>query len=171
MIQLTMPLSPLDRARMSATQIILSKSKPQRNGCRLWTGPVDKWGYGRITFNGNSRGVHRIIYAEKFGLSLKESDIIRHTCDTPSCVNVEHLLMGSHADNVRDRCARGRSAVGHKNGRSKLTEAQAVAIFDDRRVHRIIALEYGVDPRVVGRIKGGLSWISATSFTSRIKVK
>lgn len=143
------------------TEIILSKSIPQRNGCILWGGPVDKWGYGRTTHNGNSRGVHRLIFADEFG-ELSENDIIRHTCDTPNCVNIKHLLRGTHADNVRDRCERNRSAIGGKNGRSKLNEERAIKIFLDARPQRAIAFEYGIDHRVVGRIKRGKAWRAAT---------
>ena len=141
---------------------ILSKSTPQSNGCILWGGVKDKWGYGRITYRGNSRGVHRLIYSSKFG-ELTKDDVVRHICDTPACVNIEHLLVGTHADNVRDRCERNRSATGSKNGRSKLNEEEARKIFFDSRIHKIIAAEYGVDVRVIGRIKRKESWVSITS--------
>ena len=155
------PLIIRDEPMRGITEKILSKSVPQLNGCILWVGPVDRWGYGRITCRGNSRGVHRLIFSDVFG-ELSESDVIRHTCDTPNCVNIKHLLRGAHADNVRDRCERNRSATGSKNGRSKLNEESARKIFLDDRSQRVISSEYGVDARVVSRIKRRESWITAT---------
>jgi DNA-binding transcriptional regulator YiaG len=53
-----------------------------------------------------------------------------HSCDTPSCVNPDHLREGSRADNAQDMVDRGRQAhqYGVLNGEAKLTEADVVAI-------------------------------------------
>lgn len=84
--------------------------------CWMWLGVVQPNGYGQ--FKGLA---HRWAY-EQFVGPLYEGCVIRHSCDEPLCVNPDHLLIGSQADNVADRVARGRSARGPRNkrrGRSK----------------------------------------------------
>lgn len=96
------------------------------NECIEWARSKDGKGYGKVRVDGVHVGAHRLAYCERHGLSL--GDIaglcVRHTCDNPSCVNPEHLLLGSHADNMRDRSERGRtrSAVGEAHPNSRLTE-------------------------------------------------
>ena len=91
-------------------------SEPQPNGCVLWTGTkqtpsrVGKGGYGRIAMpgEGRQRFAHRVAYEVAHGVTLERSDVVRHTCDTPLCVNPEHLILGTQADNIRDAIKRGR---------------------------------------------------------------
>ncbi len=62
---------------------------------------------------------HRLSYEVHNNVLLSSEDIIRHTCDNPSCINPLHLKIGTHADNVADRVKRSRSAIGKDNGRYK----------------------------------------------------
>lgn len=58
--------------------------------------------------------------------------IIRHKCDNPSCINPNHLLIGTHKDNSNDKIERGRynakGLKGIKNPRCKLKEKDIFAI-------------------------------------------
>ena len=47
---------------------------------------------------------------------IPDGMLVRHTCDNPKCVNPDHLILGTPADNARDRSSRGRGGVGVKNG-------------------------------------------------------
>ncbi len=81
------------------------------NGCHLWNGNIGLRGYGRITISNGERsksfGVHRLAYAMAFG-SFNESLCVCHRCDTPLCVNPEHLFLGTHLENMRDKANKGR---------------------------------------------------------------
>ena len=83
-----------------------------------------------------------------------------HSCDHPWCVNPEHLLVGTHKDNMADCIAKGRRAKRHNPHRPhsrlrKLTDDQVRAIrADDRKVH-IIAYEHGVSESCVYSIRSG----------------
>lgn len=78
------------------------------SGCWLWSGSQDKDGYGRCSFKGN-RGwrSHRLFYLIFKGPLVKGQMII-HKCDTPSCVNPDHLRQGTAHDNMEDMASKGR---------------------------------------------------------------
>lgn len=137
-------------------------------GCWLWFGARDPRGYGRFCIDGRRRGnkrragfSHRISWEWANGRSAAGL-VVRHRCDTPECVNPDHLLLGTHGDNVRDRIARARSVYvrGQANGKSKLTE-QVV-----REIRGLlgnipgveIAKRYGLSPCTVADIKHGRTW-------------
>ena len=89
-------------------------------GCWLWTAFIDRDGYGQFWVNGKHELAHRIAWTLSYGL-IPEGMCTLHQCDVPSCVNPEHLFLGTQADNMRDMRVKGRSALGEKHGNSKLT--------------------------------------------------
>jgi len=78
-------------------------------------------------------------------------------------VNVDHLFLGTQADNIADMMAKGRgwqprALRGEANPKAKLTQVQADAIRSDGRVQRLIAADYGVGQQLISRIKTGKRW-------------
>jgi hypothetical protein len=136
--------------------------------CWPWTGSVDGKGYGRIAKNGRDVRVHRKVY-ELSRNAILVSAFVRPTCDNPLCCNPRHLISGIHQDNMDDMVARGRCRNGvqrgERNGRARLTEAQARAILADPRIYRVIAREYGVSRSTVGALKCGQNWKHARKET------
>lgn len=90
------------------------------NDCILYE-YIDSDGYGIIQWNVDKKkkrnGVHRIIYQLINKIDLKTDDVIMHSCDNPSCCNIKHLSLGTHADNNKDMVNKKRNAIGIKNGR------------------------------------------------------
>jgi hypothetical protein len=139
------------------------RNTKREGGCLLWLGGVDRDGYGSFQFR--YKGVkykiraHRAAYLLHGG--LLRDDVLRHTCDNVRCVNVEHLVTGTYADNVQDRVTRGRSAVGERHGRAKLTLVQ---VEDIRRLvgegfsYTYLAGVYGVDRTTVRAAATGRTW-------------
>jgi hypothetical protein len=85
---------------------------------------------------------------------------VLHKCDTPSCVNPDHLWLGTQRDNILDRAQKGRSRDQHGSEHhiAKLTEADVLAIRSDTRSQRLIAKDYGVTPGAVAMIKRRERW-------------
>lgn len=83
-----------------------------------------------------------------------------HTCDVPSCVNPDHLFLGTQLANMRDMIAKGRKVAspGERNGAAKLTAAQVQAIRQDPRSQSTIAKDYKVCQQQISHIKRGAHW-------------
>ena len=118
---------------------------------------IDKYGYPKIFYDGNSRSIYRVYYK----LTIKNIDgsiILRHTCDNRMCINPNHLLEGSHKDNVADRVSRNRSAIGEENGRSKLKEYQIYEIRNSNLNNTQLSKIYHVDRCLIREIKNYKLW-------------
>lgn len=87
---------------------LLEKSIPEPNtGCWLWIKHCNEWGYGRLRVNGKKTLAPRASYVAFVG-TIPAGLRVCHHCDTPQCINPEHLLIGTDKDNVRDCIKKGR---------------------------------------------------------------
>lgn len=95
--------------------------EPQADGCWHWIGSLDTAGYGLFRVDGG------LVKAHRYAWSLANGPILDglqacHTCDVRVCVNPEHIFLGSAADNMADRNAKGRHAHGIRHGKAVLSE-------------------------------------------------
>lgn len=79
-------------------------------GCWLWTGYWKELGYGTAQLRGRNTGAHRVSW-EAFNGPIPDGLFVCHKCDTPACVNPDHLFLGTATDNARDMARKGR-AIG-----------------------------------------------------------
>lgn len=82
--------------------------------CHVWLGCINSDGYPKIgrkvaegKYDFNIKG-HRYVYEHTKG-KIPDGHVVRHTCDNILCLNPEHLLTGTPADNMVDRRERGRT--------------------------------------------------------------
>jgi hypothetical protein len=93
-------------------RIKLQTETDPKSGCILWTGLKDKNGYGKIHCMGKHWRAHRLVYHITRG-PIPAGRIIQHTCDTPSCCNIEHLRLGTWLSNMQDKVQKGRLRNQH----------------------------------------------------------
>ena len=132
------------------------------DSCWIWVGGKDKNGYG--SFKGEHEGVlhdraHRYSYHYHKGL-IGKGMYVCHACDTPKCVNPDHLFLGTARDNAIDRSMKGRYRVakGEQSHYAKLTEEQARKILLDPRPYAQLAEEFGLTVGGISDIKNKNSW-------------
>jgi HNH endonuclease len=92
---------------------------------------------------------------------------VLHRCDVRNCIEPTHLFLGTNADNMADKVAKGRQShpQGENHGGVKLTEAQVREIRAPpfSMSQRAIAALYGVDKSVISRIRTGKLWAHLAS--------
>lgn len=95
-------------------------TQPEPNsGCLLWLGRVAKHnGYGQLSVSNREEQAHRVAYRMTKG-EIPTGLMVLHSCDQPSCVNPDHLRLGTQQDNMADRAQRNRTARGMSNGKFK----------------------------------------------------
>jgi hypothetical protein len=130
--------------------------------CIEYTGPLDDCGYGRINRNGKLVRIHREVWEFNHG-PIPKGLCVRHSCDNPACININHLLIGTHAENMRDKSERGRvvSSPGSSNGSAKLDESGVAEIkrrLDSGETCAAIARDYPVSESNIRHIKKGRKW-------------
>jgi len=133
----------------------------QLNGCWFWTGELNADGYGVYRIEGKAFLAHRIAY----WLSHNDFDpalSVCHRCDNRPCINPDDLFLGTRAENIADRHAKGRSVRGESQGLSKLTDEKVREIKQAwagrLKTQRQMAQEYGVCNDTVYKICTGKNW-------------
>lgn len=156
-------------ARRAPLHVRFWRFVKKTRGCWLWTGCLEKGGYGQLARDGHSNGIeraHRVSWEIHFGPIPKGKDVL-HKCDVRKCVKPKHFFLGTNVDNVRDMVSKGRHGFGHHQGEAhgmaKLTAKKVRQIVRDFKRGNVtkIALgkKYGVTDVMVGRIIAKKAWV------------
>jgi hypothetical protein len=134
------------------------------SGCWLWTGGIGTRGYGKFWLDGRTVQAHRASYILFVGPILPGL-LVLHSCDTPPCVNPEHLWLGTDADNAKDRDGKGRYRLGARNPRrgemssqARMTNesaAQIPILIRKGLSNKAVATLLGVSPSAISAIRTG----------------
>ena len=138
--------------------------------CWNWTGGKMRRGYGKVrvdTVMGKMNYAHRLMYLLHYG-PFDPAKVVRHKCNNPSCINPDHIELGTKADNSRDMVVAGRSTRGEKNWSSKLTAEDVLKIRETypalaekigKRAAQIeLGVLYNVEWTGVGKIVNRKAW-------------
>lgn len=141
----------------TASERLAELSVAEESGCIRFTGHLDGEGYGRIMVARVKYMAHRLSYSLNNG-PIPDGYVVRHKCDNPSCINPEHLEVGTQADNIADKVSRGRQARGSGAGRAMLTEESVREIRSSPLKVSELSTLYGVSVVSIRNILRRKTW-------------
>lgn len=146
----------------NTSEAIQARSIPEPNsGCWIWLLASDVLGYGYYSVGKTSYRAHRLSYEIHKG-QIPAGMVVKHDCDNPSCVNPDHLSVGSQHSNIADCIRRGRNTRGEKVITALLSEKDVVEIrraYDAGETQISIARRYpAVGRRAVSGAASRATW-------------
>jgi hypothetical protein len=133
------------------------------NGCKDWPGTGR---YGTIKDNGKDLRINRVAW-ELVNGPIPAGLHVLHRCDRTKCVAVEHLFLGTHAENMADMAIKGRSKgprlSGERHPMAKLNTLEVERIRTFVGPLKQIAKALNVSVSLVSAIRLGKVWNSITS--------
>lgn len=131
----------------------------KKTGCLLWTGGMDYDGYGATGFGSKQIKAHRASYLVEKG-SINKGLSVCHTCDNPSCINPDHLWLGTTKQNQED-CAIKYRRSGTRSGSATFTDKEVRNIrkmFKSGISVKDIAISMGRSKSTISKICHRKTW-------------
>jgi hypothetical protein len=128
-------------------------------GCWIWKLSTNEKGYGLVKIKRKLYKTHRLSWLIYRG-EIPQGLCVLHTCDTPSCVNPNHLFLGTQQDNMKDCLTKKRFNPnrGEKVSSSKLTSKQVMEIRNSNDIQENLARKYNVSQANISIIKLRQGW-------------
>ena len=128
------------------------------SSCHYWAGQVNGQGYGMFRLQRAHRISYRLYKGSIPDLINGERAVIRHKCDTPLCVNPDHLEVGTQRQNMRDAAERKRMPQGVRHWNARLSDADIVEIellLDAKTPPKEICERFNISEAKVSSIRHG----------------
>jgi hypothetical protein len=162
----TIKKQPAFKVTRSLKMRFAAKVTKVENGCHIWTGTIQRHGYGAIKIEDRKIDAHVASWRiANGGIAVPVGMLIRHTCNCRQCVNPKHLKCGTHAENMQDAIQNGRGEFmprGEEVWNSVLTDRLVKQI---RRMHqpgkvgaRAIGKKLGLHESTVAGVLKGRTW-------------
>ena len=140
----------------------------ENTGCWIWEKRTNPDGYGEMWYGDNSERCHRVSAIVFLGEDIK-GKVVMHMCDTPACVNPDHLKVGTQTENIKDMDAKGRRACGEDNGNSSLNYKLVKTLREEYEVNGMsrkqISSKYGVKKTALRNVLTYNSWRNSKQET------
>lgn len=140
---------------MDAAGIMARVVRDPDTRCWMWAGAKSR--YGECGWRESGRWVRTLAHRRSWVLfrgPIPDGLFVCHRCDTPLCVNPDHLFLGTHDDNMADQVAKGRQARGTRNAMARLNEdtVRAIRRAAGSASQRALARQFGTSPMTINRI-------------------
>lgn len=137
----------------------MNRVQKDGNGCWHFRADLNSKGYGRLYRDGKRAFAHRVSYELHVG-PIAQGLLVLHRCDVTTCVNPDHLFLGTFKDNYDDMVSKGRSKLlkGEEKKGSKLTDERVRFIrSSSKRVDQLAAM-FGVSREAIYDVKSRKTW-------------
>lgn len=114
--------------------------------CWNWKAYTNRDGYGNFSIGLHRWNAHRVSYMIANG-EIPSGLSVCHKCDNPSCVNPNHLFLGTHKENMKDKSRKGRAKT------KKLTKEQKDFIKNSPLKPKQIAPLFNISGRSAAEYK------------------
>jgi len=165
--------------REATLAVFFSRCRKSDTGCWIWTGTLSNSGYGYFKSIAGRKGLGRGDIAHRLSHKLFIGPIpdgldVLHSCDTPACVNPNHLRAGTRKENMADCIKRGRFKLpaprpGTLNDLAKLTDADVVDIRNSAQSLKDLSKKYGIDRTNIHQIITGKTWTHVPMPEKRVE--
>lgn len=128
-------------------------------GCWEWQGKKSEKGYGVVyTSKVENYKAHRFMMIEL--LKNQSSELVKHSCDNPCCVNPIHLSYGTSSENSAEMVSKNRSSRGEAHSQATITDDLVESIRTQYRSGKrqaVIARKTGLPSGTISRIVNNLT--------------
>lgn len=135
---------------------------PDAQGCMLWMGNRNVYGYGRLRIRGRQVGAHRVSLFLSIGPPPDGKPESAHACRNRHCCAPAHLRWADRKEQAQDKERDGTMVRGEQHALAKLTANQVKAIRSEyaegSTTQQVLADRYGVQQAAVSKIVLGRKW-------------
>ena len=161
------------RKREAVLKRLFRNIKVSDKECWEWQGATTN-GYGTFRDNEVAENfkllVTRVAWVVIKGEPIPDNLHVLHRCDNPKCFNPDHLFLGTHQDNMKDRDNKGRTFSGELVGTSVYSTEdimKAKEMLEQGMTGRAVSEITGISPTHISRIRKGYSRVSETQVSSK----
>ncbi len=144
-----------------SSRLLKRTRREASTGCLIWMGAKLPRGYGKMAYQGRPLLAHRVVWEDANG-PIPAGMCVCHRCDTPSCVELGHLFLGTKRVNTQDMIRKRRSKCvglrGEQNPAAKMTPSLVRRLRSDPRPATAIQCEYPVSIDVLWKIRRREAW-------------
>lgn len=129
------------------------------DGCWQWLACTDRKGYGLFSIRSKHRGAHRVSWEIANGRSVPAGLVVMHSCDSPGCVNPEHLSVGTGLENNADKVAKGRHPEGAAASfPKKLDRNDVLVIRTASATSAALSRQFGISESMIRAVRSRKAW-------------
>lgn len=147
--------------RKDPKERINERTITDKNGCLIWICADSASGYASVKFRGKPTNAHRMVWVVEHG-EIPKGLCVLHKCDNRKCVNIDHLFLGTHKDNMQDMLKKNRQAKyePEKNGLLSWDIVNQIRIdLSNGKKGFVIANKFNISTGTVSLIKNNKTWI------------